>query len=294
MSTAHLRHPSALSPPSNLELPLFVYGALKPDLPAFEQLRPFVKKHPELDLVCGSLYVRDGLPLLFPNDREALLGFLLQWKPGQARSGYEVVCQFEPRKHYQWSEVVLKSGTKANTLTARYPDKGNPQPLYQYAWCITSDPAFGPGLSAVRDVCAQLPLTDRSEDNWPGFFRAQMAYLLLWSILERLSALCFGPDHEPTKRAIKLHELPGIPDLLAKYVTRTDKVSDSRDPSKSYKLNVANPKKCFEYYYQVRSNLSHRGKGVWKEYDKVKKSLEELLSVTEDYLKQLRAEEIDE
>src|SRR5688572_3668998 len=126
---------------------------------------------------------------------------------------------------------------------------------------------------------------------WPKFFRAQMAYLLLWSILERLSALCFGPGLEPMERVHRLHELQGIPEAILDHVKRIDKVSDSRNPDTIYRLDCSNPKKCFDYYYQVRSNLSHRGKGVITEFHKVHESLKELLAITQQYLAGLKSKE---
>ncbi len=140
------------------------------------------------------------------------------------------------------------------------------------------------GLKVVRDAIAELEVNQRHWDQWQKFFRAQMAYLLLWSILERLSALCFGPNHDPMKRINQLHELRGIKELMLKHIERDDKVTDSRDPTAIYKLDRSNSEACFKYYYQVRNNLSHRGKAVRNEFDKVAKSLSELTTITEAYL----------
>ena len=93
------------------------------------------------------------------------------------------------------------------------------------------------------------------------------------------------------QRIKRLHELPGMADLVRLNVQRTDKVSDSRNPDATYNLDGANAKKCFEYYYQVRSNLSHRGKGVSNEFDKVHCSLKELLAITQQYLVKLKEQE---
>lgn len=273
--------------PDDTSLPLFVYGALKPGMPAFESLRGFLGGQPETAKVLGELYVRDGLPLLFLNDAVEVRGFLLGWRPEMASDAYQAVCVFEPRKHYEWGVVDVVEGGQANVLLVRYPTKGNPQPLHKTEWQLTDDPAFGEGLAVVREVLHEIEANGDWND-WQRFFRAQMAYLLLWSILERLSALCFGPGLDPTGRVKRMHELPGMSELVAKHIDREDKVSDSRNPDATYKLNKANPKQSFNYYYQVRSNLSHRGKAVHNEVDKVSKSLSELLAITEGYLASLR------
>lgn len=277
----------AMDSPPNKSLPLFVYGAFMPNMPAFEQLRPLVESPLQPDQIKGGLYVRDGLPLLNVNASGSVHGFVLRWLPNT--DGYKVVCEFEPRSHYKWFEVTLESGTLANTLVIRFPTKGNPQHIEACSWSLSDDPAFGQGLKTVRlsiKEMDQMPCNS-FDANWHRFFRSQMAYLLLWSILERLSALCFGPGQDPMKRIKRLHELPEMENLVRQNVRRTDNVSDSRNPNKTYKLDCTSAKKCFEYYYQIRSNLSHRGKGVVNEFEKVHESLKELLAITEQYLGKL-------
>lgn len=287
--------PTSMDLPPGISLPFFVYGALKPGMPAFEQLRGMVAEPIQADQTAGELYVRDGLPLLKINGDGNIMGFLLHWKPGEEQRGYTAVCAFEPRTHYKWEAVTLKSGAIANALGMRFPSKGNPQPFQPaqkhssaapVQWCMSDDPAFGPGLDAVTAMVAEIGhMPQGSPDaDWPRFFKAQMAYLLLWSILERLSALCVGPGQDPMYRVKRLHELPGMAEAVLVHVHRTDQVSDSRNPDATCKLNGSTPKACFDYYYQLRSNLSHRGKAVCNEFDKVHKSLNELLAITQQYL----------
>lgn len=278
---------SAMDLPGDISLPFFTYGLLKPSMPAFGMLKPYLANEPVLDIVRGELFARDGLPLLHLNGSLPVRGYRMHWCDDAFAEAYEAVGRFEPRKHYTWKQVILESGQEANVLVDRFPTKGNPQPLDDPSqWRITDDPAFGEGLATVADTIAEL---DNTDSQWKRFFKAQMAYLLLWSILERLSALCIGPAKDPTIRVHQLHALPGMKELLVKHVHRSDKVADSRDPSQSYKLDAEEPQKCFKYYYQVRSNLSHRGKGVYNEIDKVEGSARELLAITTDYLSMLGA-----
>ena len=64
---------SGLSLPQDLSLPLFVYGSLKPGMPAFESISKLVLNDPESAQVVGALYLRDGLPLLFLNGSKKIL-----------------------------------------------------------------------------------------------------------------------------------------------------------------------------------------------------------------------------
>jgi gamma-glutamylcyclotransferase (GGCT)/AIG2-like uncharacterized protein YtfP len=284
----------SMPPPEDLALPLFVYGALKPGLPAYEQLQGYVADARSA-VVSGQLWVRDGLPLLRIDEPGEVYGFLLRWKPGSEMQAYNNVCLFEPRNHYQWSTVTVDAGSVANVLLARRPKKANPVFLDSCVWRLCDDPAFGPALDEIQTALSEIESTPPSSKNfmWRRFFRAQMAYLLLWSVLERLAAFCFGPGNAPMQRITRLHELEGIPEALLKHVSRIgETVADTRNPAKAIKLDPSNPQGCFDYYYTVRSNLSHRGKAVFDDFDKVYSSLKELLSVTREYLDGLRKREM--
>jgi hypothetical protein len=121
--------------------------------------------------------------------------------------------------------------------------------------------------------------------DWPRLFRLQMAYLLLWSAIERYTALCFGPDLKPLDRVKLLGEQPLFKESLAQVLQREDKVVDSRDSKHSFRLSAANPLSSCKYFYQVRCNLGHRGKGAWSDGEKVRLALNELLRIFELILK---------
>jgi len=127
--------------------------------------------------------------------------------------------------------------------------------------------------------------------DWPRFFRLQMAYLLLWSAVERFCALSYGPALEPWQKVNRLGGDPRFASNLLKIVDRRGSVVDSRDPKDKSKLDVSNPIKSAQYYYQVRSNLSHRGKAANKDGEIVRRSLIELLSIFRNMLESCYSEE---
>ena len=285
---AELKSRHSMDLPSRPELPMFVYGLLKPGMPAFEQIKRYLASDPVNIKVAGALYVRDGLPLLHRGEGDGVDGYLLTWRPDYAEAACQKICEFEPREHYKWVELPTDGQEECNALLDRFPSKGNPEPVKCNSWRLIDDPAFGVGLNAVNEMLKEV--SPPNGDPWRSFFRAQMAYLLLWSIVERLSALCIGPSLDPTLRMKRLHELPNMPEIVAEKVRRDDVVADSRNPNQKYKLNRFDPRNCFKYYYQVRSNLSHRGKGVFRDWEKVYESLREMYDIVSEYLRRLELE----
>jgi hypothetical protein len=152
-------------------------------------------------------------------------------------------------------------------------------------WTFRLDPVFQHGLVAVQQVAEELannPFESAPPEtfDWPRFFRIQMAYLLLWSAVERFSSFAYGPSLDPGG---KVRAFGKDPRFLAAFERQvrppTQEVSDSRDPAERTRLDRSRPDEAAAFYYQVRSNLSHRGKGAWSDGEIVRQSLRELLAI---------------
>jgi len=120
--------------------------------------------------------------------------------------------------------------------------------------------------------------------DWERLFRLQMAYLLLWTAIERYCSLAYGPGLEPSKKIIKLAEDKLFEKILREIIERKAIIYDSRDPKDKYELDVDDISSTIQYYYAVRSNLSHRGKGAWKDGEIIRLSLRELLNIFKLFL----------
>lgn len=110
---------------------------------------------------------------------------------------------------------------------------------------------------------------------WRQFFRLQASYLLLWSVVERYTALRYGPALEPGDRVRRMGNDPAFQAALKTVGAKPDTVVDSRDPTKTIKLRPDGTGGA-HYYYAVRSNLSHRGKGAFRDACLVLKAVVEL------------------
>lgn len=282
---------SALAVPANVDLPFFSYGAFKPGELAFSQIAPFLSARPESASVSGSLKVRDGLPLLDGSGGRRVQGFMLAFTIEKRLQAYETICQFEPKTIYLWKEAELLSPmVRVNLLVGRKLDRGGAQELEGESWSFRDDPVFTHGMRVVEAATkewGQNTFDSAPPDHfdWARFFRLQMSYLLLWSIIERYSAFAFGPALSPEAKIKALGSDPGFISALRIHAPdEARSVSDSRDPGQRVQLDAGYPRKAAEHFYQVRNNLSHRGKGAWTDGEIVRRSLIDLVAIFREML----------
>jgi hypothetical protein len=245
--------------------------------------------------IAGSLRVRDGLPLLQRGGGGQVDGYLIRFKVDRAEDAYRAICRFEPRKHYRWDATSLSGALgRANVLVGRSINKGS-HIHEESSWSAWRDPVFEQGLSVVRKIAEELA-TDSFHSappgsfDWDRFFRIQAGYLLLWPVIERFAALAFGPDLDPMAKLTRLSESEAFARAVSRIVRQQREVIDSRNPAKKYILKPESPASAAHYFYAVRSNLSHRGKGAFRDGEIVRLSLIELEAVVRDILGRLQAE----
>jgi hypothetical protein len=273
---------STLGPPVDLSRPLFAYGLLKPGELAFSLLEPFVCSRDQAR-ARGTLWLRDGIPLFDPGTDGQVGGWLLWFDPARLSEAWKVACSFEPAKQYRWAVVQAHSGaegTDADVLAGRRIHAGSAGENVQH-WPAARDPVFAEGLDEVERLAEEAapdgsvhPQLDTPE-LWGSFFRLQAAYLLLWSIIERYTALRFGPGLDPLARIKQLGEDTSFINAVADAGVKPGAVVDSRDPGRHHQL-AADGTGAAKYFYQVRSNLSHRGKSAFQDAQLVHKAVTEL------------------
>jgi hypothetical protein len=169
--------------PTDTERPFFAYGLFRPGQLAFFQLRELVSSITDPTQVKGSLLLRDGLPIMDQRGQGGVNGSLIIFLPGRAAEAYARISAMEPGKHYRWHETEV-DGTSANVLIGLYPQKGS-VPCEDAEWNGWHDPLFTAALEVVEET---LESQNFDWDLKP-LFRLQMAYLLLWSSIERYVSL---------------------------------------------------------------------------------------------------------
>jgi hypothetical protein len=265
--------------PPNIDRPFFAYGLFRPGQLAFFQLRELVSNVAEPARVAGSLLLRDGLPIIDAAGPGYIKGALLTFLPGRAAEAYDRISAMEPDKHYRWHEAPV-DGRSANVLVGRSPRNGSVA-CEDAEWNGWDDPLFTAALDVVQETL------ESSDFDWnlKPLFRLQMAYLLLWSSIERYVSLRYHLGDKVTEKIGKLAHEAAFADSVRQHVKGKREVYRADRPGEREVLDPKSPDRAVRYYYQVRSNITHRGKGVVRDYELLKKSLAELLPIFREVLK---------
>jgi len=162
--------------PENTLLPMFAYGVFQPGDLAFLRVKEFVSSATAAS-VSGALCVRDGLPLLDPENSGRVHGALLDFRPQAAGRAYYRVVELEPHKQYEWRTLdVVTSTTQvpANTLVGRDLKNGTvPFENEDDRWHGSEDPFF---KEALEVVAGTLPPESQGipHNDFHLLFRVQM------------------------------------------------------------------------------------------------------------------------
>jgi hypothetical protein len=261
--------------PPRTDLPFFAYGVFKPGQLGYHRVSDLVVRA-EPATIPGTLRIRDGLPIADldgASTSQHVAGHLLHFRADSGHEAYSRIAQLEPDKQYRWTEVRA-ADVSANALVGRSPKKGSV--LAEEEWDGERDPLFTSALEVVEET-----LHTNREFAWDlkPLFRLQMAYLLLWSAIERYVSLRYHLGERVTEKVNHLASENVFAEALAEAHPPRREVFRSHEPDDKAVLDWENPKKALDYYYQVRSNITHRGKAVPQDHDRLLQSLDELLPV---------------
>lgn len=265
---------NSLSLPNNLKLNFIAYGSFKPDELRFNIIKEYVESFKKIT-ISGLLVEKDGVPLFSPNLQDIVSAYELIFFKGEEKKAYQLISDNEPNTFYKWSETEEK-----NILLLNEKLKGTNYYLSNN-WTFRSDPYFKEGLKSV-----ELISTDNiGKNTYETFFKISSAYLLLWTIIERFCTLKYG-NIKPTEKIKKLAEDRDINwELLLGQNSRDDKIfrSDSRNSFESISKKKG-VKGALNYYYGIRSNVAHRGKSFFMDFERIESSLSELKLIFEKIL----------
>lgn len=268
--------------PENTLLPLFSYGIFRPGEIAYLRLKPYVARVERNCPCSGRLLIRDGLVLLDPehNGMIPVTGDLLYFVPEKAGAAYYSIVELEPGKQYQWQtiDIAAPSGLqRSNVLIGINLPNGSFE--LDRVFSGKDDPLFRESFQITEKVLSDNSEShSKSEPNpdFTNFLYLQMAYMLLWSSIERYATLRYGLGDNVMAKILMIAADPAFADALRSSVSRRDAIFSTSDPSTAIKLNKDNPRNSLKYYYQVRCNITHRGKAAFDDFDRLLLSLKEL------------------
>ena len=264
--------------PQNINLPFFAYGIFKPGELAFYRIKEFVKNHSQIT-VDGNLKIRDGLPLFDKDGMWHVKGYLLYFNENSYEESYRRIIEIEPDKHYRWDNISIceEKNEEANILIGRSPNRGSEQ-SDESSFNGRNDPLFKEAFQLIDQTIDESG--EYCNNDYKEFFKLQMAYLLLWSIIEKYVSFRYRLGEDIRKKVLKLSTDDYFCLLLKENIIEKREVFRSDKPNDDkIVLDKENPSKCLDYYYQIRSNITHRGKASHKDYKKVRLSILELCKI---------------
>ncbi len=272
--------------PDDIKLPYFSYGLLKSNELAHQKIVDFLECAPEKATINGSLWVRDGLPLLDLSAKDSkTMGQIFTFRDGVWIDAYETVCIFEPEGHYRWKAIKINQNHIVNVRLGRWPDRRS-NSISEIEWRGKNDPVFTIAMNVIKERLAEsedISFSDQNpkSDDWKHVFNLQMAYLLLWSAIERYCAHAYGENPNLPSITDKIIEDPLFIAVLEKVLADTKEriVYDSRDINTNFTLNKHDPKESISYYWAIRNNATHNAKGSWNDGEIVRSSLRELYKI---------------
>ena len=263
---------------------MFAYGPDKPDQPAHELLRDLVFQTEAATLPTGGLRIRDGQPLLDPDASVGVEGVLLTFFAGREKEAYTTICEVAARQHYRWDMTEMRVDGRpgrVNVLRGRHPDRGSSDEWFS-SWSASDDPLLRFGLTHVRrdaleHAATSFPtVTSDQAGTWDRFYALQSAYLLLWSAVERFTALAYGPAQPPLERTWRLGDDPRFRAcVVAAGVTPSAKTADSRDPTRARRIREDGTGAMFSWD-AARHLVAHPGRTAFADGVLLRRSLIDL------------------
>lgn len=288
--------------PSDLNLPFFAYGIFRSNELAWPRIQDVVETAERSRLVDWVIRLRNGLPVLIEQAGGSVEGDCVYFS--NPIVGYQAVGGSEPSGEYKWQTLITEAGNRCNALIAVKPKRGvSDEPIF--GWTSADDPSFVHGMAAVAAAVTEVrvgliekkPWLDTPSD-WDAFFRLQGAFLVLWSIIERLASFRFGAEFVQVGNSStttgKIYELATVDefrDAMRRAEIRSQTVYSVRENRAKRSLSngeiddlLKSTETTLRAWYQIRSNITHRGKSASSDNQTVLNATVDLFNTTYLYL----------
>lgn len=274
--------------------PFFAYGIFRPGEISFLGIEDCIASIEKFSLN-GDLYWWDGINLFKPSlkSKEIVQGYKIKFKSEKSTQAYDFIEAIEPSLYY-W-KIIRDQNVLAGVISY---DKleGSYEVEFKSVW---EDPYFN--LEERDSVINHLKKYETEDGHdFLSVFELQMRYLALWSVVERFITLRYGNIKGRQKLAANKY----FSEKLLEVTNKERRVIYSTQENKYYFLNATDDdqekagklsdnwklEQNIAYYYQVRCNITHRGKALYHDFNIIKKSFNELLQIMEYVLIETKKE----
>lgn len=284
--------------PENTELPFFAYGIFKPNQIAYHVIMDLVESSENKSIDNYEQFLRDGLSFIIKTKKPGSLnGYKINFKSDNAFEAYFKISNKEPSNLYKW-EVIENMNTLVAIDKKGFDEDFHEDPDSIIGW---NDPYFHIGLEVITkqefdnkkmNYGVNLKWADR--DFFAEMIFVQMKFLLAYSMLERLAFLMtsfqsgsnqvstvLADNYFVRKAIIKLfNEMSEKKQCELRQVYSSERKSSSKGEKVTFSfkdsIQQKDFKKIIKFYYQIRNNITHRGKSLGRVSDNFKSYLEEL------------------
>lgn len=267
--------------PRDTSLPFFAYGFFKKGELAYNLIKDCVDGEPKSDSVKGKLHNKDGIPIFSKDSTSSkvILGNIIRFKTD---FGYCEICSIEPRKLYKWDTITTIDGVRANILVARRNEvdgairyvEGN-----RLNWQSKNDALFDYGMKYLDKEYFDLIVTGlrkTKENDFYDYFDLQMAYVFLWTIVDRYCTLKYKlPSSKLNKKYEKFSGdclFSECYEELLKTEIKLPRVINSSSYYSSENADLTEAQNFLNNLYTIRNNAVHRGKTLFKDVELLKKA----------------------
>lgn len=253
------------------KLPIFSYGFLKAIQIALEL---YLESDKVASVQDYGLYIKDGLPVALKENGSDIHGRILKFIPEKSELAYRNIAILTIGGIYAWQEVKDIHGNKMNMLVLSKDVIENDQNLISLIkvesgmWNIKDDTAFLDIMYFLESKYFNQILNPHRSNK---MFRSlkdesialQMAYMQLWSVIERYCSMHYWVDKRRVTAKIRM-----FAETDEYFISAVEKYSDDFLSQRNQKVYHSynggyvdfSKGNIIDYYYAIRCNVVHRGK----------------------------------
>ena len=254
------------------------YGVFKPKQVAYSLIKDYVSHYSEeIYLMDYQLLHRNGMPMIVENTGFNTYCNLITFNRDNNKKAYETISKPRSNSLFKWDEIEINSQT-VNCLVAKNQNMGEPYVYEKYDG--KNDIGFYETLNFIKSNLDKQRNDNHDQNN---FLLLQMNYMLLWSVIDKYTALRYGGWGQMT-RVEKLSKETAFRNAIQNHVQDRSAYVYSSSSNNKYDLDVTRRsnngyENIAKYYYHIRCNIVHGGKVMFQESEPVKLATEELLNV---------------